>query len=201
VEYLSGLFDNEVAARVFTQQSPLFDRINARFQGYIPFPQPLEEHQQSAKLHCLFGRPAQRGGRTRSTTTYPWACSKVYDIREYGQANGWGPFRRDGTGRVDWEKIEAINILMWKNICTMRPRNDIFDQIWDTPFWGAFAHSYVPTNLPTLSDLDAQDPYGVTGTYYRVSRHPVHVGNHYRARSSFPFALLLMILIHSSTCP
>ncbi|VUC25352.1 unnamed protein product [Clonostachys rosea] len=168
VEYLSGLFENEVAARVFTQQSPLFDRINSRFQGSVPFPQPLEKHQQSAKLHCLFGRPAQRGGRTRSTTTYPWACSKVYDIRDYSQANWWGPFRRDGTGRVDWEKLEAINILMWKNISTQCPRTDLFDEIWDTPFFGSFAHSYVPTNLPKLSDLDAQDPYGVAGTYYRV---------------------------------
>lgn len=169
VEYLSRLFEkNEVATRIFTQQSPLFDRINSRFQGSTPFPRPLEKHQQSAKLHCLYGRPAQQGGRTRSTTTYPWACSKVYDIREYSQANGWGPFRRDGTGRVDWEKVEAINILMWKNISTMCPRTDIFDEIWDTPFFGSFANSYVPTNLPTLSDLDAQDPYGVTGTYYRV---------------------------------
>ncbi|KAK7218511.1 hypothetical protein V2G26_006514 [Clonostachys chloroleuca] len=57
---------------------------------------------------------------------------------------------------------------MWKNISTMCPRTDIFDEIWDTPFFGSFAHSYVPTNLPTLSDLDAADPYGVTGTYYRV---------------------------------
>ncbi|KAK7218510.1 hypothetical protein V2G26_006513 [Clonostachys chloroleuca] len=102
VEYLSGLFEkNEVATRIFTQQSPLFDRINSRFQGSTPFPQPLERHQQSAKLHCLYGRPAQQGGRTRSTTTYPWACSKVCTT----YANTAKPMdgaRSEGTGPAAW---------------------------------------------------------------------------------------------------
>jgi hypothetical protein len=123
----------------------------------------------------------------------------VYDIREYSQANGWGPFRRDGTGRVDWEKVEAINILMWKNISTMCPRTDIFDEIWDTPFFGSFANSYVPTNLPTLSDLDAQDPYGVTGTYYRVSRHARHVGESFSNPPLSFFSFAAHELTYSST--
>jgi hypothetical protein len=92
----------------------------------------------------------------------------VYDLRQYTQRTKWGPFRDDDTGRVDWEKVEAITIVLGKNMLTKWPRADVFDEIWDTPFHGSFPRSFVPMKMPELGDLDAGDPYGVTGSWYRV---------------------------------
>lgn len=170
IHYLQALFSNELAAGVFLQQSSLFERM--RTTAYISrrdaHPR-REEHQMSAKLHCLYGRPILQAGRTRSARSYPYACSRVYDLRQYTPRTKWGPFRDDDSGRVDWEKIEAISIVLAKNVRTQWPQADILDEIWDTPFFGSFPRSFVPTTEPELGDLDARDPYGVTGSWYRVS--------------------------------
>ena len=169
VEYLRDLFSNELAASTFLQQSSLFERMRSTAylspRGAHP---PREEHQMSAKLHCLYGSPILKAGRTRSARSYPYACSRVYDLRQYTQRTKWGPFRDDDTGRVDWEKVEAIAIVLGKNMLTKWPRADVFDEIWDTPFHGSFPRSFVPRKMPELGDLDARDPYGVTGSWYRV---------------------------------
>ena len=170
VEFLRNLFENELAANVFMQQSSLFERMKTTGWFSVRHQQPpKEEHQMSAKLHCLFGRPMFKAGRTRSTRSYPYACSRVYDLRQYTQRTKWGPFRDDDTGRVDWEKVEAINIVLAKNVNSQWPQTDCFDEIWDTPFFGSFPKSFIPNNLPDLGDLDAKDPYGITGAWYRVS--------------------------------
>ena len=41
---------------------------------------------------------------------HPYARSRIYDLRRYTDANMWGPFMDDGSGRVDWEKVQAIMI-------------------------------------------------------------------------------------------
>lgn len=168
-DYLRGLFSNKLAANVFLQQSSLFERM--RSTAYISRRNahpPREEHQMSAKMHCLYGSPILQAGRTRSTKSYPYACSRVYDLRQYTPRTRWGPFRDDDTDRVDWEKVEAISIVLGNNVKTQWPRAEIFDEIWDTPFFGSFPRSFVPSKLPELGDLDARDPYGVTGSWYRV---------------------------------
>jgi hypothetical protein len=171
-EHLQRLFRTELSATAFFQGSGLFERM--RTNGFVSSTTTRqrgtrEEYQQSAKLHCLCGVPIQRAGRTRATRTYPYACSKVYDLREYTALTRWGPFRDDDTGRVDWEKVEAINIVINKNVSTLWPASPMFSDLWETPFWGSFPHSFVATKPPELSDLDAQDPYGITGSWYRVS--------------------------------
>ena len=40
----------------------------------------------------------------RSSRMYPFACSKVYDLRQYSARTMWGPFLDDCSMRVDWEK-------------------------------------------------------------------------------------------------
>ena len=171
IGYLQTLFSTDLAANAFLQQSSLFERMRttaytSRRSAHHP---PREEHQMSAKMHCLYGSPILQAGRTRSTRSYPYACSRVYDLRQYTPRTKWGPFRDDDTGRVDWEKLEAIGIVLGKNIKTQWPRADIFDDIWETPFFGSFPRSFVPSREAELGDLDAQDPYGVTGSWYRVS--------------------------------
>lgn len=68
--------------------------------------------------------------------------------------------------------MEAICIVLAKNVAAQWPRAEIFDEIFDTPFFGSNPGSFRYSNKPTDSDeeLDKGDPYGVTGSYYRVCR-------------------------------
>lgn len=95
-----------------------------------------KEHQQSAKLHCLYGKPIINQGRLRSTRTYPYAVSKVYDLRQYTDFTKWGPFMNDATGRVDWEMVEAILVVLGHNFNQRRVAK-LFGDIWDCPFSGS----------------------------------------------------------------
>jgi hypothetical protein len=105
--------------------------------------------------------------------TYPYACSRVYDMRQHTQLTKWGPFRNDTTDRVDWEKVEAISIVLGKNIRGLWGSAGLFDDIWDTPFFGSFPGSFVPVKEPEMGDLDREDPYGIAGSWYRVSQELV----------------------------
>ncbi|CAK3927571.1 hypothetical protein DOTSEDRAFT_46814 [Lecanosticta acicola] len=194
----------------FLCSSSLFARAGNEMQ----LPADTEELQQlSAKLHCFFGVPidevpkrtlrsflssrhanlglelspsACTRSQSRNLTTHPFARSKVYDLREYTDDTLWGPFMHDGSGRVDWEKVEAIMIVLGYNLNKFYRRSEgRFPQIWKDEWTGATPNSYksVPCPGPTREmerdeemfkirelalSLDAQDPYGVTGSWMRV---------------------------------
>lgn len=111
--------------------------------------------QQSAKLHALFGNPILNLSTTttssastsrvlRSSRVYPFACAKVYDLREYTTGSEWGPFLADGSGRVDWEKVEAIQVVLRTNLRSKKlERSPAFSQLWsDRPFAGSWPGSW-----------------------------------------------------------
>ncbi|KAK6827792.1 F-box domain-containing protein [Apiospora arundinis] len=139
---------------------------------------PKKEHQMSAKLHCLYGVPmlyAQRSPHeTRQGKMSPFACSKVYDIRQYTARTRWGPFMDDGSDRVDWEKVEAILLVIGANLKELGLNSfPICKNFWDTPFAGVWPRSYLALPMDDeevieQSPLELQDPYGVTGTWLRV---------------------------------
>ncbi|KAK6339992.1 hypothetical protein TWF730_001768 [Orbilia blumenaviensis] len=130
------------------------------------------ERQLSAKLHCYYGIPIDPRTR-KSNPTHPWARSRVYDLRNYDTNTMWGPFRADGSGRVDWEKMEAIMIVLGFNMKILVEESDVpFNAIWAVRFRGAVPYS-APYQKHSLANelelsLDARDPYGVTGTWLRV---------------------------------
>ncbi|KAK1755999.1 hypothetical protein QBC47DRAFT_299537 [Echria macrotheca] len=169
VALLTGLFQDESNREAFLSRSFLFERargIANRFGN-----RPREEHQLSARLHSLYGMPQLRRGmgRTRSTSMYPFACSKVYDLREYSRATRWGPFMNDGSERVDWEKVEAILLVLRANIKGKGLDSfPIFSNLWNTPFAGSWPGSYVAWPSTERSELERQDPYDVSGTWMRV---------------------------------
>ncbi|KAL6252632.1 hypothetical protein RBB50_000351 [Rhinocladiella similis] len=112
---------------------------------------------------------------------HPYARSQVYDLRRYTQANMWGPFMDDGSGRVDWEKVQAIMIVIGCNyrMYTERRGSALSEsgilRPWDEGFFGIAPGSYVSSPMsggnlkPSLRpDLDALDPYGVTGSWMRI---------------------------------
>ncbi|KAF2772765.1 hypothetical protein EJ03DRAFT_324319 [Teratosphaeria nubilosa] len=162
--------------------------------------------QASAKLHCLYGVPidnvprASRPSFTMARPDMPSMCtrlqlrphmmhtyarSKVYDLREYTDNTLWGPFMNDGSHRVDWEKVEAVMIVLGFNLDKFSEREQgRWPKVWDRPFVGASPNSYL--SLPAAPgptkdmdeemskiremalSLDAQDPYGISGTWMRV---------------------------------
>lgn len=104
----------------------------------------------------------------------------------------WGPFADDGSQNVDWEKVEAIMVVIGHNLRLFSDRtgNEVYGSIWAEPFAGAVPNSYTSLSVLRLNEpkavLDAQDPFGVTGTYMRVSDSsakitPIFVDYHNRS--------------------
>ncbi|KAF3205950.1 hypothetical protein TWF679_009129 [Orbilia oligospora] len=85
----------------------------------------------------------------------------------------WGPFRADGSGRVDWEKLEAIMVVLGFNLKVLVEESDMpIGNLWGVKFRGAIPYS-APHLKPNLDNrlelpLDLRDPYGATGTWLRV---------------------------------
>jgi hypothetical protein len=208
---------------VFLCSSSLFheERAGALFAS-IEAAEDANARQASAKMHCLYGVPIDTpprkpifnlmqpdlsigpSGSTRShifsrePMTHPWARSRVYDLQEYTPQTLWGPFHNDGSHRVDWEKVEAIMIVLGHNIRRYQGREESpVHGVWMEPFKGASPNTFHPATPPVLPPgtsaaapqqeihdededsevfkirelalkLDALDPYGVTGTWMRV---------------------------------
>ena len=171
-----GIKATEKAPEMAFNQNPVFPR-NENQQMY---------RQLSAQLHCLYGvsidsvrkdTAASPRYTLRSETApiHPYARSLAYDLRQHTIGTLWGPFLDDGSQRVDWEKIEAIMIILDYNMklsSESRHRSEEMRDIQNKPFLGASPKSFVspPTSIPmepSLS-LEAQDPYNITGTWMRV---------------------------------
>ena len=79
----------------------------------------------------------------------------------------------DGSDRVDWEKVEAIMVVLGNNVRKYHLTTRVFQEVWDSPFSGSWAQSALSQIQPSphceRHKLALEDPYGVTGTWYRVS--------------------------------
>ena len=90
--------------------------------------------------------------------------SKVYDLREYTAKTQWGPFRADGSGKVDWEKMEAILLVLRTNIKLKElDRLPMVGNVWNTPFAGCWEGSLC--ELPRTSAATQGGPMGVGSGY------------------------------------
>ncbi|KAL8676030.1 MAG: hypothetical protein Q9186_007407 [Xanthomendoza sp. 1 TL-2023] len=149
-------------------------------------------HQLSAKLHCLYGVPIQslRVSRSRSSRhghdlrknagfkVHPFARAKVYDLRQHTELTLWGPFHNDGSQDVDWEKLEAIMVILSYNIHLFTNRyvslGSKLIPPWDTPFTGVTPYglelrsSKWSVERPPPLSIDLQDPYSITGIWMRA---------------------------------
>jgi hypothetical protein len=138
-----------------------------------------ESRQLSAKLHSLFGFPPSNAGR-KDLSTNSYARSRVYDLRNYTDKNEWGPFRDDGSIRVDWEMIESIMIVIGHNSCFSAHK--FYNRLrppWFTPLDGVIpagngrAGDTIPDYMALIQQPDVphnlKDPYGVEGVWSRVS--------------------------------
>ncbi|KAI1447628.1 hypothetical protein F5Y02DRAFT_349218 [Annulohypoxylon stygium] len=170
---LSSIFKDETNQSAFLCRSYLYERAR-RESASECYSAPQPDYQKSAHLHCLYGVPIlyahPEAHRTRRSRMSPYACSKVYDLRQYTENTKWGPFMDDSTDRVDWEKVEAIMIVIGANLRKLGfTKFPVCKNFWELPFAGTWPGSYKA--LPVLHEpepLDLQDPYGVTGTWLRV---------------------------------
>ena len=148
----------------------------------------LYDRQLSAKLHCLYGlsigtvrktcesSPPRYSLRHDTTEIHPYARSRVYDLRQHTEdGTFWGPFLDDGRQTVDWEKLEAIMIVLDYNLkrsVEVHRQYEGMVELQENPWVGATPHSFVspPQSVPMEPPLplEAQDPYNVTGTWMRI---------------------------------
>lgn len=184
---------NSINREAFLCQSTIFDR--ARIPKRSPETaetKTLATRQASAKLHCLWGVPITMPKRTRFASLYPYACSVVYDMRNYTDENFWGPFKEDGRATVDWERMEAVMIILGYNMKNYtESMHGIYPPLWRDPFRGASPGSFEPLSVTKreapLGPCNEEDPYNVTGTWHRVvcflDFHELH---HYNFSSPDP---------------
>ncbi|KAI2469880.1 hypothetical protein F4781DRAFT_202992 [Annulohypoxylon bovei var. microspora] len=170
---LNFIFKDETNQSAFLCRSYLYERARQESPrgGYST---PKANHQKSAHLHCLYGVPMlyahPEAHQTRRSRMGPYACSKVYDLRQYTENTKWGPFMDDSTDRTDWEKVEAIMIVIGANLRKLGlTKFPVCKNFWEVPFAGTWPGSYKA--IPIVHEpepLDLQDPYGITGTWLRV---------------------------------
>jgi len=72
----------------------------------------------------------------------------------------------NGQATVDWERIEAVMIILDHNLKLHAEARGSFRGLWNTPFRGCNTESF----LSLTPKLEDGDPYNVTGTWNRV-RH------------------------------
>ncbi|KAF1998556.1 hypothetical protein P154DRAFT_524017 [Amniculicola lignicola CBS 123094] len=169
---LSKIFENPRNLDAFMYRSSLYQRAGTESQNENAADNE-EDQQLSAKLHCLYGVPLGPIGR-RSLSTHPWARAHVYDLRNYTDKTRWGPWRDDGSMRVDWEMLESIMIVLGYNSGTCCQRfTYLFKPLWCEPFGGIVRNNVgegYPPSLPMELDLplELKDPYNVSGIWLRI---------------------------------
>ncbi|EPE26597.1 F-box [Glarea lozoyensis ATCC 20868] len=131
-----------------------------------------DERQASAKLHCYYGVPVTLSPKLYRRP-YHYALSVVYDMRNYTDLSLWGPFKPDGEATVDWEKVEAIMIILGHNLkCFDDQTGRRLKPLWTTPWAGSQPDSFrsvclVDTKSPT-PPVNESDPYNITGSWMRI---------------------------------
>lgn len=73
----------------------------------------LHRDQVTSHLHVLHTPSAMVLDSTSARTA---AREVVYDRRNFLKRSNYGPFSNDGTGRVDWIKLEGLSLVMSQNL-------------------------------------------------------------------------------------
>ncbi|KAF7791513.1 hypothetical protein EIP86_002529 [Pleurotus ostreatoroseus] len=121
-------------------------------------PTSEEERQLRAQLRTLYGLTA----KDHEFRTLVDSRALVYAMRNYRETNQWGPFKKDGSGEVDWVHLKAIHHVMSMHIVLLAPSLGSQTLI---PLSLPFCQPCLPPEL----DLDTmQDWAGIEG-FWRCS--------------------------------
>jgi hypothetical protein len=172
MKYIRDLFgwhplNNDLFLR---QSQKTYQRIQKHPAQRYPALSP-EDKQATAKLHVLRGITFHE-----AVGAFPVAASNVYDLRQYTTQNMWGPYMNDGLATVDWEKIEAVMIVLTSNLGAYHTKGGGWIRTqWNNKAWDGRARpntyrhiSIRETEAPPMKSTD-WDPYNITGTWLRVS--------------------------------
>lgn len=148
VEYLSELFPESLVSGPLLASSSLYALGSPYGPGAYNTP---EQQQLTAKLHVYYGVPCTTAYAPPDSLAitggliHPYARSRVYDLRKYTDNTAWGPFLDDTTQGVDWEKMEAIMIVLHYNLSyvSIREGGKFPLPMWEKPFLGATPYSFV----------------------------------------------------------
>lgn len=200
VALLTRLFNDRINKEAFFCQSTLWSR--AKVPRRHSYSTTFEERQASAHLHCLYGVPILEPQRSSFSYPYPFACSIVYDLRNYTDGNFWGPFLDDGTAAVDWERLEAVMMVLGYNLKQFTQlTGGMFKPLWTVPFSGVSPESFFSLPLSNTAmpnpPANALDPYNVTGSYMRVI---CFLGMHISISNSHLLLPLLFLFALPSSC-
>lgn len=85
----------------------------------------------------------------------------VYDLRNYTEETLWGPYMGDGLATVDWEKLEAVMLVLGHNVESFR--NSIGEQmlprglVWKEGWRGASPYSYTSVDIAGVDSDDEEE--------------------------------------------
>lgn len=112
---------------------------------------------------------------------YPYAMSVVYDMRNYTDDTLWGPMLPDGKAGVDWEKMEAVMLVLARNLQTFESAaGRALRPLWVSPWFGCQRDSFRSVKLGGKGEgrcdemdevkrgLREADPYNISGSWMRV---------------------------------
>ncbi|PCH39840.1 hypothetical protein WOLCODRAFT_66963 [Wolfiporia cocos MD-104 SS10] len=118
-----------------------------------------EEHQLYSRLHTYFGLTARDYQPARRTTSRGF----VYAMRHYRRENGYGPLLMDGSGRVNWEHVQAIHHVMSMQIVPPREETELGQSLFTIyPMSLPYCQSVIPEGV----DLGRErDWAGVEGSW------------------------------------
>ncbi|KAM3075266.1 hypothetical protein ACMFMF_005944 [Clarireedia jacksonii] len=171
MKYIRKLFDHHpLNSDIFLRQSQkTYQRLQKRPEKRYPALSP-EDKQATAKLHVLRGITFHE-----AVEAFAIAASNVYDLRQYTTQNMWGPYMSDGCATVDWEKIEAVLIVLTYNLGAYQTRGGGWIRTqWNNKAWDGKARPNTYRHIP-IREMEAPpmkstdwDPYNVTGTWLRL---------------------------------
>ncbi|KZO92874.1 hypothetical protein CALVIDRAFT_540549 [Calocera viscosa TUFC12733] len=127
---------------------------------------PSSVRQSAAKLHVHYGMSDWDLTTVRGRGL---AREKVYLLSNYNEKNRWGPYVHDYTRTPNWEQLEAMMLVVGRNV------NDRVND-WRLPdtdmpkmgLWHARNHTMTIPSGPKAPIPVQGDWAGVTGRWYRV---------------------------------
>lgn len=142
IAYLTSLFPSALISTPLLTSSSLYTLSWHDGPGSTS---TFAERQLSAKLHVYYGVPCTTDNSPVSSPIHPFARARVYDLRRYTDSTAWGPFLDTGSQGVDWEKLEAIMLVLHYNLTfvCIRDGGQFPLPMWEKPFLGVTPYSYV----------------------------------------------------------
>ncbi|OCH87969.1 hypothetical protein OBBRIDRAFT_758996 [Obba rivulosa] len=118
----------------------------------------FEEEQLRARIHTHFGLTTTDYLRARRTESRAF----VYAMRNYQEANDYGPFMLDGSGCINWEHLQAIHHVMAMHIVPGVDNPEETAGFTIFPMSLPYCQSIIPMDL----NLDTEKDWaGITGTW------------------------------------